>query len=112
MSLGILNIETYNPNWRNDGLTIDLTKDEGNFLKRQIITNCPDSLIAFILENRISLPEQMSFYDLDSGGLPHPLKEYYDMAVEFSEFNYALVVVYKALNMCHVEVPQNHHLCR
>lgn len=97
LSLGILNIETYDSNWCNDNLTIDLTEEEGNFLKRQISESCPDSLIAFILENPIELPEQMSFYGLDSSVFPHHLKKFYDMAIEFSNFNYALVVIYNLI---------------
>lgn len=101
LSLGILNIETYDSDWINDDLSINLTKEEGFFLKHQIIENCPDSLIAFILENHMELPDQMSFYDFDSNKFPNHLKKFYDMAIEFSEFNYALVVIYNLIASQH-----------
>lgn len=101
LSLGILNIETPDSNWRNDNLSIKLSKKEGCFLKRQIIDNCPDSLIAFILENHVDLPNQMSFYDFDSNLFPDHLKKFYDMAIEFSEFYHALVVIYNLIASQH-----------
>ena len=97
LSLGILNIETYEEKWIDD-LTIHLTKEEGDFLKRQIISSCPNSLIAFILENHLEITEINSFYGFDSSRFPDQLKRYYDMAIKFSEFNYALVIVYNLIS--------------
>lgn len=95
LSLGILNIISHE-NWMED-LTINLTREEGDFLKRQIISNCPKSLIAFILENNINISEIDSFYDFQSIELPIHLQKYYDMAIEFSEFNHALAVIYNLI---------------
>ena len=48
----LLNIPTYEKNWFSN-LDINLTYDEGQFLKDQIISNCKGSLMAFILKNNM-----------------------------------------------------------
>ena len=46
----LLNVPTYHHKWLDD-LKIDLTYDEAQFLKNQIITNCKGSMLAHVLEN-------------------------------------------------------------
>ena len=46
-------IPTYQDRWIDD-LSIKLTKDEGVFLKSQIISSFPNSMLAFILRNEMT----------------------------------------------------------
>ena len=57
-------IPTYSDRWIDD-LNIKLTKDEGAFLKSQIISSFPNSMLAFILRNDLSeIFECKSFQDM------------------------------------------------
>ena len=42
----------YDKLWR-DNIQMQLTKEEGEFLREQIIFSCPDSMLAYILKNNI-----------------------------------------------------------
>ena len=72
----LFNIPSYKRNWIDD-LDINLTFEEGQFLKNQIIETCPDSLMAYVLKNDI--------------------KNNYYKANSFSEFCFALRVVYNLI---------------
>lgn len=99
ISLGILNIETYNPDWKKE-LSINLTKKEGIFLKEQITSCFPDSLLSFILDNDLrDIVQYESFHRLEpiKYKLPPDLQYEYDLAIKFSNFNYALVVIYNLI---------------
>lgn len=54
------NLPTYSTDWEND-LSIDLTKNEAEFLRNQIIKNCPNSLFQYILENNIPIKKNSTF---------------------------------------------------
>jgi len=95
----LLNIPTYNKGWMED-LDINLTNDESQFLKNQIITNCKGSMLSYILENNMS-----EIVDLDSitdlsviiDKFPEQIQRDYHIAMEFSEFIFVLRVVYNLI---------------
>lgn len=89
-----LNIPTYRKDWL-DNLEMNLTYDESQFLKNQIISTCSDSMLAFILENDFrEVLEFDSFKDLKSIEFPTKIQEDYNNALAFSEFVYALRIIY------------------
>ena len=94
-SFNFWNIETYKKDWLDD-LKMDLTKEEGEFLKRQIIESCPDSMIAFILKNnRKDIFEYGSFSDLeDIANISDNLKCQFHLAKDFSDFNFVLRILF------------------
>ena len=92
--------DLYSPKWK-DNLSIHLTVDEAKFLKQQIFSTCKDSLMAQILksDNVDEIIKFTSFYDLKD--LIYDFTEeiqndYYD-AISFSNFNYALRVIYNMI---------------
>ena len=92
----LLNIPVYQKNWI-DNLEINLTYDEGQFLKNQIISNCKDSILAYILEN--DMREILNFdsiQDLESimFKFPQKIQDDYYLAMAFSEFVFVLRVLY------------------
>lgn len=97
-SFNFWNIETYTPDWK-ENLKMDLTKEEGKFLKRQIIESCPDSMIAFILKNnRTDIFEYDSFSDLeDIANISDNLKCQFHLAKDFSDFNFVLRILFNVV---------------
>lgn len=98
-NLHLLNIPTYNRNWF-DKLDINLTFDEGQFLKNQIIETCKGSMFAFILRNDMwEVLDIDSFSDLKSiiYKFPEDIQENYKKASAFSEFNYILRIIYNLI---------------
>lgn len=94
-----LNIPSYNPNWIND-FNMNLTPEEGLFLKSQIISSCGDSMMAHILkENMYEILEYGSFRDLENiiGKFPEKVQEDYFRAKSFSEFIFVLRVIYNLI---------------
>lgn len=92
----LLNAPTYKKHWLDD-LEINLTYDEGQFLKNQIISNCGDSMLAFILKNNmLDVLELDSIMDLKSiiFKFPEQIQKDYDIAIKFSEFVYVLRILY------------------
>ena len=90
------NIPTYNSNWFNE-LSIKLTKEEGAFLKQQIMTVYPDSMLAFILrEDMKEIVECTSFQELTAwiDMFPAQIREDYALANEFSELLFVLRTIY------------------
>lgn len=86
----------YSDDWI-DNFKISLTKEEAVFLKEQIIVNCRDSMLAYILENDIvEFLDCESFQDIEKFVYKFPLeiREDYQLAVAFSHFIYAVRVVY------------------
>lgn len=74
---------------------MNLTYDEAQFLKNQIVATCSDSMLAFILENDLrEVLEFDSFKDLKSIEFPPKIQEDYNNALAFSEFVYALRIIY------------------
>ena len=95
----LFNIPSYKRNWIND-LNINLTFEEGQFLKNQIIETCPDSIMAHVLKYDIhEFLDIPSFSDLKEiiYMFPDEIKNNYNKANSFSEFCFALRVVYNLI---------------
>ena len=97
-SFNFWNIETYTKDWK-ENLKMDLTKEEGEFLKKQIIESCPDSMIAFILKNnRTDIFEYDSFSDLeDIAKFSDNLEYQFNLAKDFSDFNFILRILFNVV---------------
>ena len=92
-------IPTYTEDWIED-LRIKLTKEEGDFLKRQIILSFPDSMMAYILKNDLSeILEVVNFASLDSliHLFPEQIQSDYALAIDFSNFLYVIRVLYNMI---------------
>ena len=95
----LLNIPSYNPNWINE-FDMNLTPEEGQFLKNQIISSCGNSMMAYILkENMHEVLEINSFRDLEGiiDKFPEKIQNDYYRAKSFSEFIYVLRVIYNMI---------------
>ena len=89
-------IPTYEEHWIDD-LNIKLTKREGVFLKNQIISSFPNSMLAFILRNDLTeIFECNSFQDMAAliKIFPEQMQQDYALAYEFSGFLFVLRTVY------------------
>lgn len=92
-------IPTYQQNWI-DNLSIKLTKEEGGFLKNQIVSSFPDTMLAYILRHDlVSVFSCNSFQDLKSiiHVFPDHIQDDYYKAYDFSEFLYVLRTVYNMI---------------
>ncbi len=99
LKVHLFNIPTYKRDWI-ENLDINLTSEEGQFLKNQIIESCPDSLMAYVLKNNIhEFVEKDSFLDLESiiSKFPNKIQRDFFKAKLFSEFCFALRVVYNQI---------------
>ena len=94
------NISTYKDNWK-ETLSMRLTAEESAYLKNQIITHCPESLLAYILKNNMTeVLNYKSFAELNEGfvrKLPEHFQDYYYAALKFSDFIYFLRVLYNII---------------
>ena len=93
------NIPTYKRDWF-DSLDMNLTYDEGQFLKNQIIESCPDSLMAHVLKDDVKeFLDIPSFADLHTliGRFPEDIRANFWNAKDFSDFCFALRVVYNMI---------------
>lgn len=93
------NIPTYNRDWMND-LKMELTYDEGQFLKNQIIESCPDSLLGHVLKNDIKKFVDISTFDdlkIIINRFPEDIQGNFFMAKSFSDFIFAQRVVYNMI---------------
>lgn len=78
----------YTKEWR-DNIQMKLTKEEGAFLREQIVSTCPDSMIAYILENKMTeVLDFDNFSDLTEviHNFPEKMQEDYMLALSFSDF--------------------------
>ena len=94
-----LNIPTYTQKWR-ENLSIKLTAAEGEFLKTQIIHSYPDSMLAYILKNNMTeILSCKNYQDLASSIhlFPEDIQGDYKLAADFSNFLYALRVLYNVI---------------
>ncbi|WP_295619060.1 DUF6361 family protein [uncultured Methanobrevibacter sp.] len=94
-----LNIPSYNPKWKNE-FDMNLTPEEGQFLKSQIISSCGDSMMVHILkDNMYEILEYASFRDLKGiiGKFPEKIQKDYYRARSFSEFIFVLRVIYNLI---------------
>lgn len=93
-------IKPYCKNWHNkDDIDLSLNKEEAEFLKNQIIQSHENSLMAHILKSEQimeSFKEVESFDALDAldGLIPENLRKQYNYAIKFSNFVYALYIIY------------------
>lgn len=93
------NIPTYKKDWKDD-LRMDLTFDEGQFLKSQIIESCPDSILGIVLKKDIKeFTDIPTFDDLNAiiKRFPDEIQDNFFMAKSFSDFIFALRVVYNMI---------------
>ena len=89
-------IPTYYDKWIDD-LNIKLTKEEGSFLKGQMISSYPSSMLAFILRNGLTeIFECKSFQEMASlvKTFPEQIQQDYALAYDFSSFLFVLRTVY------------------
>jgi hypothetical protein len=94
--LHFFNIPNYNEKWMNN-LSINLTPDEGDFLKKQIIKYCDGSMMAYILEHPVKdVLEINNFLELEKiiDSFPEKIRHDYELAVDFSKFNFVLNVIF------------------
>ncbi len=92
-------IPTYSSDW-NQSLTIKLTDEEGAFLKGQILTSYPESMMAFILRNNYTEAMKCkSFQELKSliSAFPQQIQDDYTLAYDFSEFLFVLRTLYNII---------------
>lgn len=92
-------LPTYTLDWK-EKLNIALTAEEGVFLKSQIISSYPDSILAYILKNNVTeVLNCESFLDLINlmDAVPEQIKEDYALACDFSAFLFVLRTVYNII---------------
>ena len=91
--------DTYRTNWR-DNLTIQLLPNEAVFLREQIMKSIPDSLFAYLIQNKIDVDKYGSFEALteDLRGKVNPdLEELMLLACDFNRLVYMARVRYNIL---------------
>ena len=94
-----LKIPTYQDNWIDD-LSIKLTVEEGDFLKKQMLNAFPESMLAYILRNDLTeVFNCKSFLDMESliKQFPDQIQQDYYLAKEFSEFLFVLRTIYNMI---------------
>ena len=94
-----LKIPTYQDNWIDD-LSIKLTVEEGDFLKKQMLSAFPESMLAYILRNDLTeVFNCKSFQDMESliKQFPDHIQQDYYLAKEFSEFLFVLRTIYNMI---------------
>lgn len=92
-------IPTYHENW-NENLNIDLTEEEGLFLRNQIIHSYPESMLAFILQNNLSdIFTCKNFQEMNSliHLFPEQVQDDYAKAYSFSKFLLVLRTIYNMI---------------
>ena len=97
--INLFNISTYRKDWM-DNLEMKLTYDEGQFLKTQITDTCPNSIIGQVLKNNMyEFLDLTSFSDIEAivDKFPEDIQKDYGKARDFSEFTFALNVVYNMI---------------
>lgn len=92
-------IPTYRYDWR-DNLSMELTQEEGAFLKKKMVSRYPDSMLAYVLENHVDAFFQCSsFQELESiiHLFPEEMQDDYYLALQFSDFLEAINVKYNLI---------------
>ena len=93
------NIPTYTPNWKQT-LEMGLTQSEASFLKQQIITTHPNSMLGTILKkNLLQVLECDSFESISEyiDQFPDHIQQDYWLAVRFSRFLYVIRTAYNII---------------
>ena len=89
----------YQRSWR-DKIQMSLTKEEGEFLREQIISTCPDSMLSYILENRMTeILDLENFSDLGAiiNKFPIQMQDEYALALSFSDFLFVARTLYNII---------------
>lgn len=107
-------LPTYNEKWMDD-FEMELTKEEGAFLKGQIVTSCEGSMLAYVLKNNLTVfCDCKSFQEL-AGVIqmfPQDIQEMYWLAFAFSDFVYVIRVIYNVIVSAGQNVEANEELER
>lgn len=85
--------------WR-DEIQMSLTKEEGEFLREQIISTCPDSMLSYILENKMTeILDLENFSDLGAiiNKFPKQMQDEYTLALSFSDFLFVARTLYNII---------------
>lgn len=93
------NMPLYSDNWEKN-LSIKLTENEAEFLRKQIIDSCEGSLLAYVLEkNLIEFIDCKSFTDVKKiiNKFPKEIQKNYQLALVFSDFMYLIFLVYNTI---------------
>jgi len=83
-----------------DEISMQLTKDEGTFLKEQIIMTCPNTMLSHILENNMTeVLELETFADLSAimDKFPDKIQDDYYLALAFSNFMLVARTLYNVM---------------
>lgn len=89
----------YQRSWR-DKIQMSLTKEEGEFLHEQIISACPDSMLSYILENKMTeILDLENFSDLGAiiSKFPKQMQDEYALALSFSDFMFVARTLYNII---------------
>lgn len=89
----------YQRSWR-DKIQLSLTKEEGEFLRKQIISTCPDSMLSYILENKMTeILDLENFSDLGTiiNKFPKQMQDEYALALSFSDFLFVARTLYNII---------------
>lgn len=89
----------YTKKWR-ENIQMNLTAEEGAFLREQIISNCPDSMLSYILENKMTEVLEFEYFS-DLGAIiqkfPKHIQDEYKLAVSFSDFLFVARTLYNII---------------
>ncbi len=89
----------YQRSWR-DKIQMSLTKEEGEFLREQIISTCPDSMLSYILENKMTeILDLETFSDIGAiiNKFPKQMQDEYSLALSFSDFLFVARTLYNII---------------
>lgn len=89
----------YQRSWR-DKIQMSLTKEEGEFLREQIISTCPDSMLSYILENKMTeILDLENFSDIGAiiNKFPKQMQDEYALALSFSDFLFVARTLYNII---------------
>lgn len=98
-SLRFWRMPLYKKSWF-DEITLKLTKEEGQFLMEQIISFCPNTMLQYVLENRMTeILEIGSFQELAQiiHKFPVQIQTDYKTALSFSDFIYVIRAIYNVM---------------
>lgn len=99
-SVSFWKLPPYPPKWL-DSLSMELTSVEAQFLKSQIESTQPDSMLAHILRTDLrNVPEMKYFTHLAEGvidSFPEHMRNDYQMALTFSAFIYGARIRYNVI---------------
>ena len=89
----------YTKGWR-ENIHMDLTTEEGAFLREQIVSTCPDSMISYILENKMTEVLDLEYFS-DLGAIiqkfPKHIQDEYKLALSFSDFLFVARTLYNII---------------